>query len=113
MKVSEKYEALKKAIEKAKICSVQAWQADDGGTSNFDSPVIDYRAMGMSKKKAIETIRQTGLDCSEWVIGGRIMGLILDGMTAGQGYRRTAMAKAFSQSLTADGIAAGMYYQCD
>ena len=114
MKANEKYEALKKALEKAKICSEQARQDDDGGTCNFDSPTLDYRAMGMSKQKAIETIEQTGLSCFEWHgWSGRILGLVICGMTAGQGNCRTAMAEAFHKSLTADGIASGMYYQCD
>ena len=114
MKTIEKYEALKKALEKAKVCSEQARQDDDGGTSNFDSPTLDYRAMGMSKQKAIETIKQAGLSCFEWCgYRGQVLGLVICGMTVGQGNCRTAMAEAFHKSLTADGIASDMYYQCD
>ena len=113
-KVNEKYEALRKALERAKHAAELARQADDGGTCNFDSPTLDYRAMGMSKKKAIETIEQTGLRCFEWKgYGGCILGLVLCGMTKGQGNCRTAMAEAFNKSLKADGIESGMYYQCD
>ena len=110
---NEKYEALKKALERAKIIAEHSATADDGGTCNFDSPTLDYRAMGMSKKKAIETIESVGLRCFEWTWGGRIMGLVLCGMTKGQGNCRTKMAEAFSKSLQADGIKSNMYYQCD
>jgi hypothetical protein len=113
-KANEKYEALRKALERAKIVAQYHEQADDGGTCNFDSPTLDYRAMGMSKKKAVETIEQTGLRCFEWHgYGGSILGLVLCGMTKGQGNCRTAMAEAFHKSLKADGIESGMYYQMD
>lgn len=111
---NEKYEALRKALERAKHAAELARQTDDGGTCNLDSPTLDYRAMGMSKKKAVETIEQTGLWCFEWkVYGGCILGLVLCGMTAGQGNCRTAMAEAFHKSLKADGIESDMYYQMD
>lgn len=110
---NDKYEALREALERAKVCAANARQDDDGGTSNFDSPVIDYRAMGMSKKKAVETVRESGLSCFDWYCYGRVLGLVLCGMTSGQGNCRTKMAEAFQTSLVSDGIAAGMYYQCD
>lgn len=113
-KANEKYEALKKALERAKIVADMAWQEDDGGTCNFDSPTLDYRAMGMSKKKAMETIEEAGLSCSEWHgYRGCILGLVICGMTKGQGNCRTAMAEAFHKSLKADGIESDMYYQMD
>lgn len=122
---NEKYELLKKALLKAITFSEHARQEHiakcersgrmvDGGTCNFDSPTLDYRAMGMSKKKAVETIEQAGLRCFEWRgYYGSILGLVICGMTAGQGNLRTEMAEAFNKSLKADGIASDMYYQCD
>lgn len=110
---NEKYEALRAALERAKIAAELAEQPDDGGTCNFDSPTLDYRAMGLSKKKAIETIEQAGLNCFEWKSRGCIFGLVICGMTKGQGNCRTAMAEAFQKSLQSDGIESGMYYQMD
>ena len=107
-----KYEALRKALERAKIYAEFAKQDDDGGTCNFDSPTLDYQAMGMSKRKAIETIEATGLRCFEWK-GYGTQRLVICGMTVGQGNCRTAMAEAFHKALQADGIASGMYYQMD
>ena len=109
-----KYEELKIALERAKIQAEAARQDDDGGTCNFDSPTIDYRAMGMQKAKAIETIESVGLSCFDWTgYYGKVYGLVVCGMTAGQGNCRTAMAEAFHKSLVSDGINSGMYYQMD
>lgn len=109
-----KYGMLKKALERAKIQADAARQDDDGGTCNFDSPTIDYRAMGMQKAKAIETIKSVGLSCFDWTgYYGKVYGLVICGMTAGQGNCRTAMAEAFHNSLIRQGIASGMYYQMD
>lgn len=110
----KKYEELKKALEKAIAVAQKAKTNDDGGTCNFDSPTLDYRAMKMSKAKAIETIESVGLRCFEWTgWGGRILGLVICGCFAGQANCRTRMAEAFHESLKADGIASGMYYQMD
>lgn len=109
-----KYEELKKALEKAITVAQEAKTDDDGGTCNFDSPTLDYRAMGMSKAKAIETIKSVGLGCFEWrSYYGKIWGLVICGCTAGQGNCRTRMAEAFHKSLVAQGVASGMYYQMD
>lgn len=73
-----------------------------------------YRAMGMQKAKAIETIKSVGLSCFDWTgYYGKVYGLVVCGMTAGQGNCRSAMAEAFHNSLIRQGIASGMYYQMD
>lgn len=109
-----KYEELRKALESAKLQAEAARQEDDGGTCNFDSPTLDYRAMHMLKAKAIETIKSAGLSCFDWTgYYGKCYGLVICGMTAGQGNCRSAMAEAFHRSLIADGINSGMYYQMD
>lgn len=110
----DKYEALKKALLRAQAQAQAAKQSDDGGTCNFDSPTIDYRAMGMQKAKAIETIKSVGLSCFVWTgYYGKVLGLVVCGMTAGQGNCRSAMAEAFHKALINDGIKSGMYYQMD
>jgi hypothetical protein len=109
-----KYEDLRKALERAKVQAEQARQEDDGGTCNFDSPTIDYRAMGMQKAKVIETIKNAGLTCFDWTgYYGKVYGLVICGMTAGQGNCRTAMAEAFCTELINCGIKSSMYYQMD
>jgi hypothetical protein len=68
--------------------------------------------MHMSKAKAEEAIRTAGLRCHDWnSYGGKR--LVICGIGAGQGNRRTTMAEAAYESLKADGIAATMYYQMD
>lgn len=80
-----KYGILKKELERAKMQADAARQDDDGGTCNFDSPTIDYRAMGMQKAKAIETIKSVGLSCFDWTgYYGKVYGLVVSGMTAGK-----------------------------
>lgn len=111
-KTDEKYSmltaALKQAIEAAKPYA----NSEDGGTCNFDSPVIDYRAMSMSKNKAEEAIRAAGLRCFDWKLFGGTR-LVICGIGHGQGNRNTRMAEAAEKSLKAAGIATGMYYQMD
>lgn len=114
---SSKYEQLKTALLKAKKAAQNAWQEDDGGTCNFDMPVINYRAMHYAPKKAIEIIKGCGLDgdtMSEYghYWSGCINVLIL-GINDGQGNRRTRIAEAFCNSLNSSGIKALMYYQAD
>lgn len=105
-----KYENLKSALLKAKKAAEAAYQDDDGGTSNFDSPTIRYREMHMQKRKVEEVIESVGLSCFNWRGFDQ---LIISGMTSGQGNRRTEMAKAFSKKLNALGVPSDMYYQMD
>lgn len=107
-----KYTTLTAALEKAKTAAQAFASSEDGGTCNFDSPAIDYRAMHMSKAKAAEAIQAAGLRSFEWKgFGG--MRLVVCGMGEGQGNRQTRMAEAAEKSMKADGIAVSMYYQMD
>lgn len=107
-----KYENLTYALEKAKCAALVYAGSEDGGTCNFDSPTIDYRAMHMSKAKAAEAIKAAGLRCVDWHSYGGIM-LVVCGIGRGQGNRNSRMAEAAEKSLKASGVAAGMYYQMD
>jgi len=110
--MDNKYVELTKALKKAKEAAQAYANTEDGGTCNFDSPAIDYRKMHMSKAKAKEAITAAGLQCFEWnSLAGKL--LVICGIGAGQGNRRSRMAKAACESLKADGIAATMYYQMD
>ncbi len=113
MKTTDKYLVLEKALYKALAKAQQAKQSDDGGTCNFDSPTINYRAMGLQKGKTIETIKKVGLSCFEWKGYDKTNRLVVCGMTAGQGNCRTAMAEAFQKELIRQNVPSGMYYQMD
>ena len=107
--MDDKYEKLKEAIRKA-INAANLAQTEDGGTCNFDSPVLCYKEMGYSRAKALAAVRETGLDA--WPSSGIWKGcIVMDGMTRGQGNCRTAMAEAFAASLNSSGIKSGVYYQ--
>ena len=107
-----KYTTLTAALERAKKAAQLFANSEDGGTCNFDSPAIDYRAMHMSKAKAEEAIRGAGLRSFEWKSWGG-MRLVVCGMGEGQGNRQTRMAEAAQKSMEADGIVTSMYYQMD
>ena len=107
-----KYTALTMALERAKESAQLFASTEDGGTCNFDSPAIDYRAMHMSKAKAEKAIQAAGLRCFEWNSWGGIR-LVICGIGQGQGSRNTRMAEAAEKSMKSDGIITGMYYQMD
>ena len=107
-----KYTELIKALERAKEAAQVYANTEDGGTCNFDSPAIDYRAMHMRKSNAEEAIRAAGLRSFEWDSwsGKR---LVVCGIGYGQGNRNSRMAEAAHQSLQSGGIPSMMYYQMD
>ena len=110
--MDDKYVNLTNALEQAKTAALVYAGSEDGGTCNFDSPTIDYRAMHMSKGKAVVAIKAAGLRCFDWQSYGGIR-LVVCGIGHGQGNRNSRMAEAAERSLKASGVAAGMYYQMD
>lgn len=109
----DKYERLSVALKGARK-EAERWIAtEDGGTCNFDSPVLDYKAAHMNRKKAEEVIKAAGFRSYTWEWYGKTIGLVLCGFTAGQGNRHTAMAEAACEYLKVAGVPAMMYYQMD
>lgn len=107
----EQYEKLKEALHKA-IGAAEFAQTEDGGTCNFDSPILFCEDMGYSEQKALAAIKEIGLDT--YPLSGIWRGcIVIDGRTKGQGNCRTAMAEAFAASLKESGIKCGVYYQMD
>lgn len=107
----DKYTQLTDALLKAKEAAKEFENTEDGGTCNFDSPAIDYRAMHMNKSKTIEAIKAAGLHAFEWKFCG--IKLVVSDLGKGQGNRNTRMAEAAHRSLTESGIISEMYYQMD
>lgn len=117
-------EKLTRALKRAGHAARLFADEDDGGTCNFDAPVLDYAACGLKERDAVELIESLGLSCYDWKPFRNHRGpdgkmirapkyLVINGFQHGQGNRRTKMAEAFCQRLIADGIEAGMYYQMD
>lgn len=83
----------------------------DGGTCNFDTPVVNFS--GMTQKDVDEVSRISGVrigdKMSGFFKGYRFVSVEL----VGQANNRTRMAKAAQETMSAMGIDSMMYYQCD
>lgn len=101
-------ERLTRALRRATVACMAHIDDEDGGTCNFDSPVLDYAASGITKEDAKQAVKAAGLSCYDWE-----KMLVITGCFSGQGNRRTKMAEAFSKSLEKSGLTAAMYYQMD
>jgi len=106
------YAELTQALLNAREAAKAYIDTEDGGTCNFDSPAIDYKAMHMQKSKVADAIQSAGLRCFEWNCY-KYKYLVVCGICAGQGNRRTQMAEAAHNYLKSAGIATTMYYQMD
>lgn len=101
-------ENLLRALRRATVACMSHALDEDGGTCNFDSPTLDYKTCGITRDAAERTIKAAGMSCYDWK-----KQLVISGPFSGQGNRRTAMARAFCESMTKDGVASGMYCQMD
>ena len=103
------------ALERGKIAASAHNADDDGGTCNFDSPALDFKACGMKRADAETAIKAAGLHCFEWKPSrfGRDKLLVITGFQAGQANRHTETAEAFYHSMKSDGYPVTMYYQMD
>lgn len=99
---------LLRSLRRAAISAGLHLEDDDGGTCNFDTPVLHYVEYGLTHDEADAVIKSAGLSFTDWKGAMKI-----DGITSGQGNRRTAMAEAFASQLKADGIPSSVYYQID
>lgn len=103
---------LKHVFERAKYIADLYRDEDDGGTCNFDSPVVDYLAYGLPAKRVEEIAKEAGLGCYITNLF-RKKYMIICGFQCGQANRRTAMAEAFAAALGNAKIPSGMYYAMD
>lgn len=105
---AKEIDALEMAISKAEKEAQKYANTEDGGTSNFDTPMVKVNA----------TERQ--LACMDWQVikegkrepdGGTWFQVLIN--LDGQGNRRTRMAQAAAKSLKESGYTSGVYYQMD
>ena len=102
--ILELREALRKAISESYIYST----VEDGGTSNFDTPILRL-SKKWSKAEIKEAFLSTGLypeienDNTIYILRA----------CQGQGFRRTAMAEAFRDSLRNSGFTSYVDYRTD
>lgn len=103
---SEMFDQLERALEAAKKEMLKYADTEDGGTCNFDTPVIRVKAtekmMSQAEYRLVKVGEKGWQDC--WFVFLPLYG---------QGNRRTRMAEAAARSLIASGFEAGVYYQMD
>lgn len=100
----EEVRLLKIAIDKAKDESMKFANSEDGGSCNFDTPVLSLKAT----KTQLQGLPLTKITYGLWK-GDWFVDLPLYGM----GNRRTRMAEAIAHSLRESGFDASVYYQLD
>ena len=105
---------LKAAVETAQNEAMKLKDTDDGGTCNFDTPVIKLPE-GIKPRKDLEGyLDKYNRPMLEKAWGRMWKGWYFVNIELhGQGNRRTAMAEAAAKSLEASGLQAGVYYQMD
>ena len=107
MKEREKITALRVALLQAIEEAGKVRHIDDGGTSNFDTPVIILEGWTRSE------IRQAFLltELTPYIEKNGVVEILK--ACLGQGFRRTAMAEAFRDSLKNSGYTSYVHYQID
>lgn len=102
-------ETLKAANEAAKI----HLNDDDGGTCNFDAPVLFLK--GKNKNFIHQIEAAAGIELSKMDSYGRYWsgGYFVGTISNGQGARRTKMAEAAARIMAAAGLECTVFYQMD
>ena len=108
-----KTEKLTRALRRAAVHALEHVTDDDGGTCNFDSPVLIVEGSGMRTADVMYAVTQAGLRGWKGTERAWKGTVILNGFQHGQGNRRTNMAEAFRDSMVSDGYRCMMYYQMD
>jgi len=104
------YAKLTKDLKEAKASAIALGLTDseDGGTCNFDTPVLIVKGARLDFLK--KAAANAGVNISRWESGYyHIYGDFL----WGQGNLRTRMAEAFAKSLSDNGWKAYVYYAMD
>lgn len=101
-------EELESLIRKAEGESLVFKDVEDGGTSNFDTPIIK-RPEGIKPKE----LQQLSWQVTPVGDKGFKGWYFLYTRILGQGDRRTAMAEAVAKYLNNNGVEASVYYQMD
>ena len=99
---------LKSALLIAKIEAEKLKDTDDGGTCNFDTPTLKLPSEWTNWMLDV-AFQRTGLSYDR--VSKETIHIL--GAVEGQGFRRTAMAEAFSEALTKQGYVSYVYYQMD
>lgn len=106
-----KYAKLRDDLKSAYAETAHLENTEDGGTCNFDSPVLHLERWNADKIE--QAAKEAGGSARKWTSGRMVMGWVFSPNSSGQGNRRTRRAEAISAAMKARGYSAGMYYQMD
>jgi len=106
-----KYAKLRDDLLAAYAETVGEEETEDGGTCNFDSPVLHLPKWNADKVK--QAVEEAGGHAFKWTERGRLFGWVISPNSSGQGNRRSRRAEAISEALKKRGYDTGMYYQMD
>ena len=106
-----KYAKLRDDLKAALEETAYLETTEDGGTCNFDSPVLELPRWNADKVE--QAANEAGSSAFKWTAGSTVLGWVFNPNSGGQGNRRTRRAEAISKALAAKGYSAGMYYQMD
>lgn len=106
-----KYLRLKQDLLDAYAATVHLENTEDGGTCNFDAPVLHLERWNAQKIK--QAAKEAGGSAWQWRSGRYVIGWVFSPRSSGQANRRSRRAAAISDFLKAKGYDAGMYYQMD
>lgn len=106
-----KYAKLRDDIRAALEATEYLEQTEDGGTCNFDSPVL---YLDRWNGKLVEQVaKEAGSSAFKWRWGRTMLGWVISPRSSGQGNRRTRRAEAMRDELKKRGYSVDMYYQMD
>lgn len=86
-------------------------QTEDGGTCNFDAPVLHLDRWSADKIK--QAAKEAGGGAFKWMIGGSTIGWVFSTRSSGQANRRSRRAEAIAKAMESKGYSVGMYYAMD
>lgn len=107
----EKVNKLIEAIERANKAALSIENNEDGGTCNFDTPIIKLDRW--TEEELHHVKKQTDVSIGDKLSGYHKGYRFVFTEMEGQANRRTRMAEAAKKSLQNDGYDVSMYYQMD
>ena len=111
-KYAQLRDAIREAVLKGEVAEEVEWrERGDGGTCNFDSPVI---YLPRWKKELVEqAAKEAGTRCWKLDYGFWKGCYVISPKTHSQGYPRTKNAEAMGAHFNAAGYTGGVYYMMD
>lgn len=109
--IHDKVIKLSEALERANEAALLLSETNDGGTCNFDSPVI--RLLKWKDYEIKQACELAGIEIGDKLSGFWRNYRFVSTSMYGQANCRTRMAEAAKKSLEADGYDVAMYYQMD